>query len=99
MTLKQIKLSVLSTLLAAAAVFPAHAQKTVLNVYTALETDQLKAYQESFNKSYPDIEIKWTRDSTGIVTAKLLAEKAKPVADAIMGVAASSMVVLSLIHI
>ncbi len=71
----------------------AYAQKTVLNVYTALETDQLKAYQESFNKSHPDIEIKWTRDSTGIITAKLLAEKAKPVADVIMGVAASSMMV------
>lgn len=69
------------------------AQKVSLNVYTALETDQLKAYQESFNKSYPDIEIKWTRDSTGIITAKLLAEKSKPVADVIMGVAASSMVV------
>ncbi|CAM8639944.1 AfuA ABC-type Fe3+ transport system, periplasmic component [Comamonadaceae bacterium] len=93
MTLNQIKLSLLTALLATAAVLPAHAQKTVLNVYTALETDQLKAYQESFNKSYPDIEIKWTRDSTGIVTAKLLAEKNKPVADAIMGVAASSMVV------
>ncbi|UCV02913.1 putative 2-aminoethylphosphonate ABC transporter substrate-binding protein [Dechloromonas denitrificans] len=79
--------------LALAAALPAHAEKTVLNVYTALETDQLKAYQEGFNKVYPDIELKWTRDSTGIVTAKLLAEKAKPVADVIMGVAASSMVV------
>lgn len=77
----------------ALAMLPAHAEKTVLNVYTALETDQLKAYQEAFNKSHPDIEIKWTRDSTGIITAKLLAEKAKPVADVIMGVAASSMVV------
>lgn len=73
--------------------FSAHAENVVLNVYTALETDQLKAYQEAFNKSYPDIEIKWTRDSTGIVTSKLLAEKSKPVADVIMGVAASSMVV------
>ena len=71
----------------------AHAQKTDLTVYTALETDQLKAYQESFNRANPEIEIKWTRDSTGIVTAKLLAEKNKPVADVIMGVAASSMVV------
>jgi iron(III) transport system substrate-binding protein len=79
--------------LALAATLPAHADKTVLNVYTALETDQLKAYQEGFNKVYPDIELKFTRDSTGIVTAKILAEKAKPVADVIMGVAASSMVV------
>lgn len=74
---------------------PALAEKTVLNVYTALETDQLKAYQEAFNKTYPDIEIKWTRDSTGIITAKLLAEKERPVANVIMGVAATSMVVFN----
>lgn len=64
---------------------PAHAEKATLNVYTALETDQLKAYQEAFNKQYPDIEIKWTRDSTGVVTAKLLAEKANSVADVVGG--------------
>ena len=34
------------------------------------------------------MEIKWTRDSTGIITAKFLAEKSKPVADVVMGVAA-----------
>src|SRR5688572_28696190 len=67
------------------------AQKTQLTVYTALETDQLKAYQEAFNKVEPNIEIKWVRDSTGVVTAKLLAEKANPQADAIWCVAASSM--------
>jgi iron(III) transport system substrate-binding protein len=67
------------------------AQKTTLTVYTALETDQLKAYQEAFNKVQPNIEIKWVRDSTGVITAKLLAEKGNPQADAIMGVAATSM--------
>ena len=70
------------------------AQKTQLLVYTALETDQLKAYQEGFNKAYPDIEVKWVRDSTGVVTAKLLAEKGNPQADAVMGVAASSLALL-----
>lgn len=70
------------------------AQKTQLLVYTALETDQLKAYQEGFNRVNPDIEIKWVRDSTGVITAKLLAEKANPQADAIMGVAASSLALL-----
>ncbi len=69
----------------------AHAQKTELTVYTALETDQLKAYQEAFNKVHPDIAIKWVRDSTGVVTAKLLAEKSNPQADVIWGVAASSL--------
>jgi iron(III) transport system substrate-binding protein len=72
----------------------ASAQKTSLLVYTALETDQLKAYQEGFNKVNPDIEIKWVRDSTGVITAKLLAEKANPQADAVMGVAASSLALL-----
>ncbi len=70
------------------------AQKTQLLVYSALETDQLKAYEQGFNKEYPDIEIKWVRDSTGVITAKLLAEKANPQADAVMGVAASSLALL-----
>jgi iron(III) transport system substrate-binding protein len=72
----------------------ASAQKATLLVYTALETDQIKAYQEGFNKAYPDIEIKWVRDSTGVITAKLLAEKANPQADVVMGVAASSLALL-----
>ncbi|WP_296493152.1 putative 2-aminoethylphosphonate ABC transporter substrate-binding protein [Rhodoferax sp.] len=93
MNLKRLASCLAVASLTLAAAFPALAQKAVLNVYTALETDQLKAYQESFNKTNPDIELKWTRDSTGIITAKLLAEKNKPVADVIMGVAVSSMVV------
>ena len=72
---------------------PVAAQKTTLTVYTALETDQLKAYQEGFNKANPDIEIQWVRDSTGVITAKLLAEKAAPKADVVMGVAATSMAI------
>jgi iron(III) transport system substrate-binding protein len=71
----------------------AGAQKTQLLVYTALETDQIKAYQESFNKFYPNIELKFVRDSTGIITAKVLAEKANPQADIVIGVSASSMAV------
>ena len=83
---------VLTGLLALAAA--ASAQKTQLLVYTALETDQIKAYQEGFNRVNPDIEIKWVRDSTGVITAKLLAEKANPQADVVMGVAASSLALL-----
>ncbi|MDH3379717.1 MAG: putative 2-aminoethylphosphonate ABC transporter substrate-binding protein, partial [Gammaproteobacteria bacterium] len=36
---------------------------TTLTVYTAIEADDLKAYAAEFNKQYPDIEIKWVRDS------------------------------------
>ena len=94
MKLKPLLQAALAGAIAALSALPAQAQKTVLNVYTALETDQLKAYQTAFNKHHPDVEIKWTRDSTGIITAKLLAEKAQPSADIILGVAASSMVAI-----
>ena len=77
-----------------AASFGALAQKTTLTVYTALETDQIKAYEAGFNKVNPNIELKWVRDSTGVITAKLLAEKANPQADVVMGVAASSLALL-----
>ncbi|MGH8851007.1 MAG: putative 2-aminoethylphosphonate ABC transporter substrate-binding protein [Casimicrobiaceae bacterium] len=73
----------------------AWAQKTELLVYTALETDQIKAYEEAFAKAHPDIALKWVRDSTGVITAKLLAEKANPQADLIVGVSASSMAVFA----
>ncbi|HOE42952.1 MAG TPA: putative 2-aminoethylphosphonate ABC transporter substrate-binding protein [Rhodoferax sp.] len=93
-----MRLSKFAKTLALAGLFAAFgaasAEKTQLLVYTALETDQLKAYQEGFNKTNPDIEIKWVRDSTGVITAKLLAEKANPQADAVMGVAASSLALL-----
>src|SRR3982751_2062737 len=81
----------LSALAACAFATVAWGQTAQLLVYTALETDQLKAYSESFNKQFPNIELKFVRDSTGVITAKLLAEKANPQADAILGVAASSM--------
>jgi len=77
------------------AAFGVGAQKTQLTVYTALETDQLKAYTEGFNKAHADIEITWVRDSTGVITAKILAEKANPRADVIMGVAATSMAIFA----
>ncbi len=68
--------------------------KTELKVYTAIEADDLKRYAAEFNKTNPDIEIKWVRDSTGIVTAKLLAEKANPQADVVWGLAATSLMLL-----
>ncbi|HGS4920738.1 TPA: hypothetical protein ACMDSL_001591 [Vibrio parahaemolyticus] len=49
-----------------------------VTVYTAFETDILAKYKSAFEKDNPDIKIKWVRDSTGIMTAKLLAEKNNP---------------------
>jgi iron(III) transport system substrate-binding protein len=87
----------LSSVFAAAALAllasgPASAQKTQLLVYTALEPDQLKPYEEGFAKVVNDVELNWVRDSTGIITAKLLAEKANPQADVVWGLAATSLV-------
>lgn len=65
-----------------------------LTVYTALEVEQLRTYQNAFETQHPDIRIKWVRDSTGIVTAKLLAEKERPQADVVWGLAASSLAIL-----
>jgi iron(III) transport system substrate-binding protein len=86
--------SVVGAALAVVLCGTALAQKTQLVVYTALETDQIKAYEAGFNKVVPDVEIRWVRDSTGVITAKLLAEKANPQADVVMGVAASSLALL-----
>lgn len=67
---------------------------TELTVYTAVEAEDLKKYAERFNEDHPDITIKWVRDSTGIVTAKLLAEKDNPQADVIWGLAATSLLLM-----
>jgi len=65
-----------------------------LTVYTAVEAEDLTRYAEAFNADHPDITINWVRDSTGIVTAKLLAEKNNPQADVIWGLAATSLLLL-----
>ncbi len=68
--------------------------ETELTVYTAVEAEDLKKYAAKFNEDHPDIKIKWVRDSTGIVTAKLLAEKNNPQADVVWGLAATSLLLL-----
>ena len=65
-----------------------------LTVYTAVEAEDLQRYAETFNVEHPDINIKWVRDSTGIVTAKLLAEKDNPQADIVWGLAGSSLLLM-----
>jgi len=70
------------------------AAATRLTVYTALENEQLAPYKKAFEADNPDIEIRWVRDSNGVITAKLLAEKNNPQADIVWGVAASSLLLL-----
>lgn len=70
------------------------AQPIDLTVYTAFETDLLARYKNAFEKDNPNINIRWVRDSTGIMTAKLLAEKDNSRADVVWGLAGSSMALL-----
>jgi len=72
----------------------ADSAKEDIAVYTALEDEQVTEYLAAFNQKYPNIKVNIVRESTGTITAKLLAEKDNPQADLIWGTAASSMMVL-----
>ena len=91
---RSVIVGIVAALLSVGLVAGAAGAKSTLTVYTAIEADDLKKYAARFNEDHPDIEIKWVRDSTGVVTAKLLAEKANPQADVIWGLAATSLLVL-----
>lgn len=62
-----------------------------LTVYTALENDQLGPFKAAIEDAVPEVEIVWVRDSTGVITARFLAEAENPRADMILGVAVSSL--------
>jgi iron(III) transport system substrate-binding protein len=66
-------------------------QRTRITVYTALENEQLAPYKEAFERAVNDVEIAWVRDSTGTISARFLAEKDNPRADAIWGLAVTSL--------
>ncbi|WP_042048306.1 extracellular solute-binding protein, partial [Aeromonas simiae] len=56
--------------------------------------EQLAELKQAFEAQQPAIRIKWVRDSTGVMTARLLAEKANPKADVVWGLAATSLLQL-----
>ena len=90
--IRQISRIILGLAVGLLLAIPASAE--TLTVYTAVEAEDLKRYAKAFNEDHPGIKIRWVRDSTGIVTAKLLAEKNNPRADVIWGLAATSLMLL-----
>jgi iron(III) transport system substrate-binding protein len=86
-----LKGGVATAALLAVGIVPALAQKTTVTVYTALENDQVAPYKAAFEAENPNIEISWVRDSTGVITARFLAEKDNPKADVVWGLAATSL--------
>ena len=65
-----------------------------ITVYAAVEADNLKVFSDAFAKANPSIKVNWVRDSTGIIHARLLAEKDNPRADAIFGMSVTNTIAL-----
>jgi iron(III) transport system substrate-binding protein len=65
-----------------------------LTIYAAIDADKLDTASKLFSARHPDIKINWVRDSTGIIHARLMAEKDNPRADVVFGMAATSMLTM-----
>lgn len=66
-------------------------QKTSLQVYTTLLPESLTGFKTAFEAENPDIDIVWRRESVGTLTARIAAEGDNQRADAIWGLAVTSM--------
>jgi len=64
--------------------------RTKLQVYSTLEPENIAEFKSGFEQDNPDIEIVWMRDSTGVLTARILAEGDRQKGDAIWGLAVTS---------
>jgi len=65
-------------------------QRTRLAVYSTLEVENIGDFKKAFEQENKDLEIAWIRDSTGILTAKIMAEQGGQRGDAIWGLAVTS---------
>jgi iron(III) transport system substrate-binding protein len=77
-----------------AAVTASAQQRTRLQVYSTLEVANIADFKKAFEAENRDIEIVWLRDSTGVLTAKILAEQNAQRGDAIWGLAVTSTMLL-----
>ena len=66
------------------------ADRIQLNVHSTLEPENIAEFKQAFEADNPDIEIVWIRDSTGVITARIVAEGDKQQGDAIWGLAVTS---------
>jgi iron(III) transport system substrate-binding protein len=67
---------------------------TELTVYGSIEPDEVKPWTDRFHQDNPNIRLKIIRNSTGALTAKLMAEKDRPQADVIWRLANTSLIAL-----
>jgi iron(III) transport system substrate-binding protein len=64
--------------------------RTQLHVYSTLEPENIAEFKRAFEHDNPDIQIVWIRNSTGVLTARILAEGERQKGDAIWGLAVTS---------
>ena len=69
-------------------------ERTRLQVYTTLEVENIADFKKAFEAENRDIEIVWVRDATGVLTARILAEQSLQRADAVWGLAVTSMAII-----
>ncbi|WP_439572878.1 putative 2-aminoethylphosphonate ABC transporter substrate-binding protein [Phreatobacter sp.] len=96
MRLRRVWVAVLAVAAMAVGIGAPLAQdRTRVTLYTSIETDQLSVFKQAIEKDLPEIDINWVRDSTGVITARVLAERASPRADMIFGLAATSLILFA----
>jgi iron(III) transport system substrate-binding protein len=72
---------------------PASVSAAELTVYSAVSPPAADvAIRETFVSTHPDIKVSWTRDVSGVIISKVLAERDNPRADAVIGVPVSIMI-------
>jgi iron(III) transport system substrate-binding protein len=87
--MKKLIMTIAATVFTFSAMSSAYAGS--INVYTALEEEEIADYVKAANAAMPDVEINVLRLSTGKLGARLLAEAGNPQADVIWGWAVTAM--------
>ncbi len=97
MQIKRCKLTASKTIHILAMTLAVHsfsANAGELTVYSSVEPDNLKVFSDNFAKAHPNIKVNWVRDSTGVIQARVIAEKDNPRNDVFFGHAATDLLAL-----
>jgi iron(III) transport system substrate-binding protein len=68
------------------------AARTSLTVYSTLNPEDVNSFKRAFEADNPEIEIVWVRDATGVISSRIMAAGERQQADAIWGLAVTSMI-------
>lgn len=60
-----------------------------LVIYTSMDEEPFNTYLAEFKSQYPDVQVTAVRNSTGAITAQLLAERDDPQGDVVWGLSAT----------